>query len=330
MNTLCTKKYINCFKGAFLFKLIVNRLLLSVPLLFVVTFLTFFLNSLSPTDLARSILGADGTQEQYLALRTQLGLDKPMVVQYANWAWKVLHGDLGVSYFTQESVSDLLNGRIGVTFSLMVGVLIVMVIVGIALGTFSAIKGGAFGRFLDTLSMLGFIFPSFVVSLILIIVFAVWLRWFPATGYTPLVSNPKDWALSLILPIIGLSFYSTATVAKLTRDAMNDVMGRDFIRSLRASGISEKSVVFKHGLRNAALPVVTTLGGSMIAVIAGSVFIERVFVLPGLGSLAVGAADQADVQLMLGCTLYFALMGVAINLLVDLSYGWLNPKVRVE
>jgi peptide/nickel transport system permease protein len=309
-------------------KLVLHRLLLSIPLLFAVTFLTFFLNSLAPTDLARTLLGADGTQEQYLELRTKLGLDQPLLMQYGDWVWKVLHGDLGVSYFTNERVADLLNGRIGVTLSIMVGVLVVIVLVGVSLGVLSATRGGWLGKLLDAVSLLGLVFPSFFVALVYIVVFAVWLQWFPATGYTTLNQGFAPWAMSLVLPILAVSTYFTSVVAKQTREAMSDVMRRDFIRALRASGLSEWKVVLQHGLRNASLPVITTLGLLMVNAMASAVFVERAFVLPGLGSLAVGAADQADVQLMLGCTLYFALLSVAINLLVDLSYGWLNPKVR--
>jgi peptide/nickel transport system permease protein len=309
-------------------KLVLHRLLLSIPLLFAVTFLTFFLNSLAPTDLARTLLGADGTQEQYLELRTKLGLDQPLLMQYGDWVWKVLHGDLGVSYFTNERVADLLNGRIGVTLSIMVGVLVVIVLVGVSLGVLSATRGGWLGKLLDAVSLLGLVFPSFFVALVYIVVFAVWLKWFPATGYTPLNQGFTPWAMGLVLPIFAVSTYFTSVVAKQTREAMSDVMRRDFIRALRASGLPEWRVVLQHGLRNASLPVITTLGLLMVNAMASAVFVERAFVLPGLGSLAVGAADQADVQLMLGCTLYFALLSVAINLIVDLSYGWLNPKVR--
>jgi peptide/nickel transport system permease protein len=249
-------------------------------------------------------------------------------MQYGDWVWKVLHGDLGVSYFTNESVSDLLNGRIGVTLSIMVGVLVVIVLVGVSLGVLSATRGGWLGKLLDAVSLLGLVFPSFFVALVYIVVFAVWLKWFPATGYTTLNQGFAPWAMSLILPILAVSTYFTSVVAKQTREAMSDVMRRDFIRALRASGLPEWKVVLQHGLRNASLPVITTLGLLMVNAMASAVFVERAFVLPGLGSLAVGAADQADVQLMLGCTLYFALLSVAINLLVDLSYGWLNPKVR--
>lgn len=313
-----------------MFKLILHRLLLSIPLLFAVTFLTFFLNSLAPTDLARVILGADGTQAQYLELRAKLGLDQSLLAQYGDWVWRVLHGDLGVSYFTNERVLDLLNGRVGVTLSIMAGVLFVVVLVGVSLGVLSAIKGGWLGKLLDAVSLLGLVFPSFFVALVYIVVFAVWLQWFPATGYTTLNQGFVPWAMSLVLPILAVSTYFTSVVAKQTREAMSDVMRRDFIRALRASGISEWRVVLVHGLRNASLPVVTNLGLIMVTATASAVFVERAFVLPGLGSLAVGAADQADVQLMLGCTLYFALLSVAINLVVDLSYGFLNPKVRAD
>ncbi len=311
-------------------KLIVHRLLLSIPLLFAVTFITFFLNSFAPTDLARTLLGADGTPEQYEAMREKLGLNQSLLVQYGVWLGKVLHADLGVSYFTNERVSDLLNGRIGVTVSIMIGVLIVMVLVGVSLGVLSAIKGGWLGRLLDTASLMGLVFPSFFVALVYIVVFAVWLRWFPATGYTPISQGIAPWAMGLVLPILAVSTYFTSVIAKQTREAMYDVMRRDFIRALRASGVSEWKVVVQHGLRNASLPVVTSLGSMMVTAMSSAVFVERAFVLPGLGSLAVSAADQADVQLMLGCTLYFALLSVAINLLVDISYSWLNPKVRSE
>jgi peptide/nickel transport system permease protein len=313
-----------------MFKLILRRLLMSIPLLFAVTFLTFFLNSFSPTDIARTLLGADGTPEQYQELREKLGLNRPLLVQYGDWLGHTVQGDLGVSHFTNESVSELLNARVGVTLSIMAGVLVVIVLLGISLGVLSAIKGGWLGRLLDTVSLLGLIFPSFFVALIYIVVFAVWLRWLPATGYTPLNQGFVPWASGLVLPILAVATYFTSVVAKQTREAMVDVMRRDFIRALRASGVSEWSVVLKHGLRNAALPVVTSLGFIMITAMASAVFVERAFVLPGLGSLAVGAADQGDVRLMLGCTLYFAILAVLINLLVDLSYGWLNPKVRQQ
>ncbi|MEY2874864.1 MAG: Glutathione transport system permease protein GsiC [Pseudomonadota bacterium] len=311
-------------------RMILRRLALSVPLLFVVTFLTFFLNSLAPGDLARTMMQGEGTEEQYQVLRQELGLDRPLVVQYGQWVGRAVTGDLGVSFFTKERVTDMLNGRIGVTLALMAGVFAICVTVGLALGVLSALRGGWVGRTIDTLSLAGLIFPSFWVALVFIAVFAVWLKWLPATGFTPLLDDPKAWLLGLVLPVLSVAMQPITTVAKQTRDSMKDVLGRDFIRSLRASGISEHAVVWKHALRNAALPVVTVLGLVMVGAISGTVFVERVFVLPGLGSLAVAAAQSNDIALLQGATLYFTLLTIVINLLVDLSYGWLNPKVRVQ
>ncbi len=310
--------------------MILKRLGLSVPLLFVVTFLTFFLNSLAPGDLARTMMQGEGTEAQYQTLRAELGLDRPLIVQYGRWVGRAVQGDLGQSFFTKEGVVALLNGRIGVTLSVMAGVLIVVVVAGLLLGVASALRGGWVGRLIDTLSLFGLIFPSFWVALVFIAIFAVWLGWLPATGYTPFMQDPKMWFLGLVLPVLSVGLYSITTVAKQTRDSMSDVLGRDFIRSLRACGLSERRIIWQHALRNAALPVVTVLGLVMVAAIGGAVFVERVFVLPGLGSLAVNAALTNDVALLQGTTLYFTLLTIAIHLLVDLSYGWLNPKVRLQ
>jgi peptide/nickel transport system permease protein len=295
-------------------RLIAHRLLTSIPLVLVVTFLTFFLNSLAPGDLARSSMQGGGTEEQYQQLRVQLGLDQSVWAQYWHWLSRAATGDLGVSFFTGERVLTLLNGRVGVTLTLMIGVLIVCVAAGVSLGVASALRGGFIGRAIDVLSMLGLIFPSFWVALVFIAIFAVGLNWFPATGYTPMRDSPWLWFLGMVLPVMSVALHSITNVAKQTRDSMIDVMGRDFIRALR----------------NAALPVVTVLGTIMIAAIGGAVFVERVFVLPGLGSLAVQAADQSDIALLQGATLYFTLLTVVINLGVDVSYGWLNPKMRAS
>ncbi len=311
-------------------RLIAHRIVSSIPLVVIVTFLTFFLNSLAPGDLARSLMQGGGTEAQYQQLRVQLGLDQPWWLQYWRWLEHAAVGDLGVSFFTGERVATLLNGRVGVTLTLMVGVLIVCVVAGVTLGVASALRGGFVGRAIDVLSMLGLIFPSFWVALVFIAIFAVGLDWFPATGYTPFRDSPRLWLMGMVLPVMSVALHSITNVAKQTRNSMIDVLGRDFIRALRASGLSETTIVLKHALRNAALPVVTVLGTIMVAAIGGAVFVERVFVLPGLGSLAAQAADQSDIALLQGATLYFTLLTVAINLLVDLSYGWLNPKVRVR
>jgi peptide/nickel transport system permease protein len=311
-------------------RLILNRLAWSIPLIFVVTFLSFALNALAPGDLAQTMLQGQGTEEQVSELRATLGLDQPMLVQYGTWLMNALQGNLGRSVFTGESVLNLLNDRIGVTVTLMVGVLIVCLVIGVALGILSALRGGIVGRAIDVLSIGGLIFPSFWVALVFISLFAVSLRWFPATGFTQFGESPTGWFMSLVLPTFAVALTSITSVAKQTRDSMSDVMNRDFIRALQACGIRRAPIIFKHALRNASLPMVTVLGLVLVAAIGSTVFVEKVFVLPGLGSLAVQAAVQFDIQLLQGVTLYFTLLTVVINLVVDLSYGWLNPKVRVS
>ncbi|MBV1705937.1 MAG: ABC transporter permease [Hyphomicrobiales bacterium] len=309
-------------------RLILHRLLVSIPLLLAVTLLTYVLDSFAPGDVAATLPQGQTSLKAYLALRHKLGLDQPVMQQYGHWLWRALHGDLGTSYFSGERVVNLLNQRLGVTLSIVVGVLIVCVSAGLLLGALSALRGGIVGRTIDILSIAGLAFPSFWVALILIEVFAVKLEWLPAIGYTSIFASPRLWLMSLVLPVLAVALHSITSIAKQTRDAMGEVMGRDFIRALRASGLSETSVIWKHGLRNAALPVVTVIGLVMISALGSTVFVERIFVLPGLGSLAVEAATNSDIALLQGATLYFTLIVIAINLAVDVSYGWLNPKVR--
>ena len=305
-----------------------RRVLTSVPLLFVVTFLSFALNSFLPGDAAQTMMQGEGTRAEYLAVRAELGLDQPLLVQYVHWLSRALHGDLGTSFFTNESVVSLLNQRVGVTLSILAGVMLVSVSAGLWLGVASAVRRGRVGAAIDVISLTGMMFPSFWVALVLMSIFAVWLQWLPATGYSPLSQGLGSWLACLALPVLSVSLHAVTGIAKQTRDAMRDVLDRDFIRALRASGLSERVIFWKHALRNAALPVVTMIGLVMVSAIGGTVFVERVFVLPGLGSLAVTAAQQGDIPLLQGATLYFTALTIAINLVVDLSYGWLNPKLR--
>lgn len=309
-------------------RLVGRRLLFSVPLVLVVTFLTYVLAALAPGDLARTAVGPGASNAAYQAMRTELGLNEPLLVRYWDWLVGALHGDLGTSVLTGQTIVQQLNARVPVTLAIVVGVLIVTIIVGVALGTFSALRGGFLGRIVDVLSLGGLIFPSFWVALILISVFAVTLGWFPATGYTTFATSPTAWLLSLVLPVFAVALGAMTALAKQTRDSMTDVMSKDFIRSLRATGMSESKIVAKHALRNASLPLVTLLGLILINTISGTVFVEQIFVLPGLGNLGVQAALQNNIPLLQGVTLYFTIFTVVINLLVDISYGWLNPKVR--
>ena len=308
--------------------LIIRRLIVSLPLIVVVTVLTFVLESLVPGNTARAIIGASGSPAAYQRLRVELGLNNPLWYQYWQYLDQVLHGNLGTSVFTGEPVSTLLNQRLGVTLSLVLLATAFCAVLGVLLGVFSAVRGGVVGRAVDVLSLVGLALPGFWVAIILAAVFAVTLRIFPATGYIPPTDSVGRWLWALTLPVIALGPGGVASVAKQTRDSMKDTLGREYVRTLRASGIGRGSIIWKHGLRNGAIPVVTVLGLVFVSALSSTVFVEAVFVLPGLGSMAVTATSQHDIPVIEGIALYFTVLVVIVNVLLDVVYGMLNPKVR--
>jgi peptide/nickel transport system permease protein len=303
---------------------------MAVPLLFVVSALTFVLVSLTPGNAAEEILGTRATADEYAALNRELGLNLPLYQQYWDWLGRALHGSLGESIFTHQAVTQIIGQRLPVTLSLLVGSLLVSMVLGVSLGVFSALRGGATGRAVDALALVGFSLPAFWVGAELIVIFAVWRNWFPATGYVPLDVSPVGWLHSLVLPVFALSLYGIAATAKQTREAMLDVLASDYIRMARANGIPRRSVIFRHALRNASIRIVTVLGLQAIGLLGGTVLVENVFALPGLGSLMVTSVTQHDLSVVAGMVVYFTLIVVVINLVVDLAYTWLNPKVRVR
>lgn len=308
--------------------LIIRRLAVSLPLIVVVTVLTFVLESLVPGNTARAIIGASGSPAAYQRLRVELGLNNPLWYQYWQYLDQVLHGNLGTSVFTGEPVSTLLNQRLGVTLSLVLLATAFCAVLGVLLGVVSAVRGGVIGRAVDVLSLVGLALPGFWVAIILAAVFAVTLRIFPATGYIPPTESVGRWLWALTLPVIALGLGGVASVAKQTRDSMKDTLGREYIRTLRASGIGRGSIIWKHALRNGAIPVVTVLGLVFVSALSSTVFVEAVFVLPGLGSMAVTATSQHDIPVIEGIALYFTVLVVIVNVLLDVVYGMLNPKVR--
>jgi peptide/nickel transport system permease protein len=310
-------------------RLISRRLALSIPLLLFVTTSTFLLVALIPGDVARTIVGANGTQEQYLSLRSSLGLDEPLLTRYWHWIESAAHGDLGVSLFSGESVTSLLTSRLSVTFALVIGSTLLAAVVGIALGIVGALRRGGGGKAVDAVSMVGLAIPNFFLGLLLVAWFAVALPLFPATGYVPMAQSPAEWLRSLVLPVVTLAVPGIAVVAKQTRDSMLDVLQQPFIRTLRACGLPRRSVIFKHALRSAAIPIVTVLGVIFVGALSGTVIVESVFAMPGLGGVAVQATSQHDVPLIQGAAIYFTLIVIGVNLIVDLAYGWLDPRVRV-
>ncbi|MTD52733.1 ABC transporter permease [Amycolatopsis pithecellobii] len=312
-------------------RLIRRRLLLSVPLVLVVSILTFVLQSLTPGDAARTILGTDFDPAQYAMLRQKLGLDEPLWERYWNWLQQLFHGSLGDSLFSGQAVTEALNERLGVTLSLIVATVLLAGMTGIGLGVLSATRrNGLLARTVDVLSLVGEALPSFWVGLLLIAGFAVLWQIFPATGYIAPADSIGGWAWSLVLPVVTLSLGAVAVIAKQTRDSMMDILDREFVSALRARGIAESSIVFRHALRAAAIPVVTVLGLLFVHLLSGTVLVETVFGLPGLGGLAVQATTQHDMPMIQGAAVYFTLIVVVVNLLIDITYGWLNPKARTS
>ena len=310
-------------------RLVGQRLVLSLPLLFIVSALTFVLLLLVPGDAARQILGPLATPDEIETLRQQLGIDRPVWSQYGDWVAGAVRGDLGDSLFGGDVVS-LLNARLAVTMSLIFGAVIVTAIVGVILGVVSAARGGFLGRMIDVVSIAAFGIPGFWLASMLVVLFAVKYPIFPAAGYVRPSDSVTGWLHSLVLPVMTLALLGMAVVARQTRDAVSDVLQRDFIRNLRAAGVPERSVIWKHALRNAALPIVTVLGLQFVGLLGGTIIVEAVFGLPGMGSLVILATQRHDIPVIQGVAIYFTLIVIAVNLTLDIAYGLLNPRVRVK
>jgi peptide/nickel transport system permease protein len=309
----------------------VRWLVSSLVLLFVITVATFLLASIAPGDAAKAILSSQSgsyTAQQYQQVRHALGIDQPLPAQYWHWLDGVLHGSLGADLFSGQPVTQELNARLGPSLSIIVGTVIVSGLAGVSLGIVSALGGGVLGRLVDVASLAGLAIPNFWLALVLVELLAVRVRAFPATGYVPLSGDPGPWLRSIALPVLTLSAGGVAFVAKQTRDSLSEVMSRDFIVMLRARGLSRRSVVLRHALRNAAVPVVTVLGLLLVGLLGGTVLIENVFSIPGLGQEAVTAAGSHDLPVIEGVAFYFAVVVVIANLLVDVSYRLLSPRMR--
>lgn len=305
----------------------------SLVLMFVVTGLTFVLASMAPGDAARAILSSQSgsyTQQQYLQMRHALGIDQPLPVQYWHWLDGTLHGSLGTDLLSGQPVTQALNTRLWPSLSIILGTVLVSGVAGISLGIVSALRGGALGRLVDAVSLAGLAVPNFWLALVLVELLAVKVQAFPATGYAPPAADPLPWLRSIALPVITLSAGAVAYIAKQARDSMAEVMSREFVTMLRAHGLSRRSIVLRHALRNAAIPVVTVLGLLFIGLLGGTVLIEDVFAIPGLGQQAVMAAGSHDLPMIEGVAFYFTIVVVIVNLLVDLSYRLLNPRVRAS
>lgn len=311
-------------------RLLLRRLTISLPMVIGVSIAMFLLASVVPGDQARTILGEQATPASIEALREQMGLNLPLYQQYWNWALNALSGDFGTSIYNGQPVIEILADRLPVTGSLVILSTVVIAVFGAGFGLLSAFKAGWLGRALDAVSLIGLAIPSFAIAVLLVSLFAVTFRIFPATGYSPMSESPGKWFLSLVLPVSAMSLTGVTLVAKQMRDSALDVLGRDSVRVLRANGISEKSILFRHVLKNAAMPSITVVGIGAVASLTAAIFVENVFVLPGLGTLATNSTLTHDLPVILGLGVFFTVIVIVINLLVDITYGILNPKVRVS
>ncbi len=308
----------------------IKRLLTAIPTLLIVTTLTFLLVYMLPGDAALTVLGDNATPEQLTAVRRQLGLDQPLLTQYLSFIGNLAQGEFGHSLITRQSVLQAIGQRSTVTLTLAIGATVFSAIVGIALGMWASLKGGQVDRSLRTLTSVGMAIPSFWAGLLLVLAFAVTLNIFPANGYVAFGADPGRWIMCLILPVIAISIAAISTLTRQTRASFQEVLGRDFIRSLRASGLPVHVIAFKHGLRNAAIPVITVIGLQFVALLGGAVITEQVFALPGIGQLVVNAVQQRDLPVVQGVVVYITVVVLLVNLALDLAQGWLNPKMRLS
>lgn len=282
-----------------------------------------------PGDPAEIILGLNSSPEARAALRTKLGLDVPAPQRYVSWLGKVLKGDLGESLNYQQPVGRLIKDRLKVSVPLALGAALLATLLSIPLGVLAATRRGTLlDPLVTTLSQVGAAVPSFWLGLILILFFAVRLKALPAGGFTPFDQDPLRWLKGLVLPVLALGLGQAAVMTRMTRAAMLDVLEQDFVRTAKAKGVWPAPVVLKHALRNAMVTIITILGLSLTNVFIGSIVIEQVFALPGMGRLALTAIGTRDFPLLQGEILVYAATIVALGFLVDLSYGLLDPRIR--
>jgi peptide/nickel transport system permease protein len=312
-----------------MFGYLVRRVLAAIPVMGVVAVFVFLLLRLTPGDPAAIIAGDNATPEQLERIRTSLGLNEPIYTQFITWIGKVLHGDFGTSLISNVPVMTMIGQRIEPTISIALMTITLAIIVAVPLGVIAAWKHGTWiDRFVMGLSVLGFSIPVFVVGYVLIQVFAIELRWVPVQGFRSITRGFGPFFERAILPTLALSFIYIALIARMTRASMLDVLGEDYVRTARAKGIAERAVLLKHALRNAAVPIITVIGTGFALLISGVVVTESVFNLPGIGRLTVDAVLARDYPVIQAMILLTSGLYVAINLLIDVAYTILDPRIR--
>lgn len=308
-----------------------RRLLGAIPLLFIISILTFSLVLMLPGDPAISIAGDAASESTIAAIREKLGENDPLIERYWNWVTDAVRGDFGTSLFKNISVSSAIAQRAPITISLTIVALTIAVVVGLPAGLIAGLrKGTALDRGLTVGASMGVAIPSFWMGLLLSVIFAVKNQWLPAIGYTGITESPVEWLRHLLLPAFALGLSSAATITRQLRGSVISAMSQDYIRTARSKGLRERSVVFKHLLKNASVPAVTALGLQIPVLLGGTVIIEGLFSLNGIGDYAVSSVLTRDLPAVQAVVLLSAVIVVVVNLLVDVSYAYLNPKTRLQ
>lgn len=308
---------------------LVRRLLATIPVMGVVAIFVFSLLYIAPGDPAAMIAGDLATADDIARIHRQLGLDEPFFLRFGTWLWGVLHGDLGISIFTNLPVSQLIAQRLEPTVALTLTTLVVTILFAIPLGVIAAWKVGTWiDRAVMIVAVFGFSFPSFVLAYLLILCFSITLDWLPVQGYVSIRDGFVPFIRHLILPSIALGLIYGALIARITRASMLEVLSQDYIRTAQAKGLANDKVLIRHGLKNAAVPIVTVIGIGIALLISGVIVTETVFAIPGIGRLTVDAILRRDYPIIQGVILLFSAAYVLVNLAVDISYTFLDPRVR--
>lgn len=308
---------------------LLRRGLATAPVLLIVAIIVFLLLRMTPGDPAAAIAGDAASAQDIAQIRRQLGLDASIFHQFFNWLGEVLHGNLGYSYFYKMRVTDLIGQRLAPTLSVASLTIVLTVLIAVPTGLLAAWRrGGALDRFVMGASVLGFSVPVFVAGYLMIWLFSMQLGWLPSQGYSRLENGIGPWLSHLVLPCVTLAVMYAALIARVTRAAVSEALTEDFVRTARAKGISEWRMLTRHALANAAVPIATVVGLSVAGLIGGVVVTETIYAIPGLGLLTVDAVLSRDYPLIQGLTLFFSLIYVVVNLLVDLSYLLLDPRIR--
>ena len=312
-----------------MFAYIVRRILATIPVMGVVALFVFALPHLSPGDPAVIIAGDTATLEDIARIRTALGLDQPLYVQFGSWVWKLLHGDLGISIFTNLPVMTLIKQRVEPTVALTLSTLLVTIPIAIPLGVIGAWKAGTWvDRVVMVFAVIGFSVPTFVLAYILIFTFSINLDLLPVQGYNSITDGVLPFLSHIVLPSVTLGLFYAALVARITRASMLDVLSQDYVRTAQAKGLATGRVLIGHALKNAAVPIATIIGIGIALLISGVVITETVYAIPGIGRLTVDAILRRDYPIIQGVILLFSAAYVLINLAIDISYTFLDPRIR--